>query len=94
MNESHLRYFSPHRAFAGAALFASQKGASFSFSNEVAPSFDQLITRHAFETFERVGIPADEEHQRGSLRIRFGAALFPFLECSLIDVKLARKDGA
>ena len=37
------------------------------------------------KAFERIGILANEEYQRGGLRIGFGAALLPFLEGSEVD---------
>ena len=43
---------------------------------------------------ERVGILANEEHQRGRLGIGFGAALLPLFEGSQVNAELSRKHGA
>jgi hypothetical protein len=40
---------------------------------------------NSLKAFERIGILANEEYQRGSLRIGFGATLLPFLESSEVD---------
>ncbi len=51
-----------------------------------------LPSRYSFQPFERVRIFANQQHQRGGLRIGFSAALFPFLQGSFVDPQLARKN--
>ena len=52
----------------------------------------RLAFRHPFQSFERVRVFANEQHQCGGLRIGFSAALFPFLQSSFVDPQLARKN--
>jgi len=52
----------------------------------------RLAFRHPFQSFERVRVFANEQHQCGGLRIGFSTALFPFLQGSFVDPQLARKD--
>ena len=49
--------------------------------------------RDLLKAFESVGILADEEKQRGGLRIGSGATLLPLLEGSEVDAELACERG-
>ena len=50
--------------------------------------------RDLLKAFEGVGIFANQEYQRGGLRIGFGATLLPLLEGSQVDAQLACEHGA
>jgi len=49
--------------------------------------------RDSLKAVEGVRILANEEYQRGGLRIGFGATLLPFLEGSQIDAQWAGEHG-
>ena len=53
----------------------------------------ELPDGYLIKALERIGKFADQQYQRGGLRVGFGSAVFPFLESSFVDPQLAGEDG-
>ena len=53
-----------------------------------------LTCSDSFQSFESVRVFANQKDERCGLRIRLGPTLFPFLQGSFVDPKLAGKNSS
>src|SRR6266568_933311 len=54
---------------------------------------DFLSSRNAIQSFERIGVFANQQNERGCLRIGLGATLLPLFQRPFIDPQLPSEDG-
>jgi len=72
------------------------------FKHVLSPSIGSNVSRskwfltygHSFQSFEGVGVLANQKDERCGLRIGLSATLFPFFQGSFVDPKLAGKNSS
>src|SRR5205814_7749166 len=72
----------------------SFKSKSWHLAVGIWPSSYAQVTSlccQGFQPLQRVGILADQQHERGCLRIRLAPPLLPLFQRSFVDVQFARE---